>query len=79
MAVTRLSAYDEILDFLTSEPTSKQLIMFRPSQAAQARKNDLLDADRNSILSCDEQGKLAEFEEVEYLMGWPKIHARTKL
>jgi hypothetical protein len=40
MATTRISAYDEVVDFLTSEPTPEQIIAFRPSEAVQERLND---------------------------------------
>ncbi len=79
MAVTRLSAYDEVVDFLTSEPTPEQILAFRPSEAVQERINYLLDANRNGSLSSIEQGELDEFEEIEHLMRRLKIRVRTKL
>ena len=79
MAVTQISAYDEVIDFLTSAPTPEQIIAFRPSLAVQERINALLAANRNGTLSRDEQNELDEFEEIEHLMRRLKIRARTKL
>ena len=75
MSVTRISAYDEVIDFLTSEPTPAQIIAFRPSPAVQERINYLLEANRNGTLSPDEQRELDEFEEIEHLMRRLKIRA----
>ncbi len=79
MAVMRLSADDEVVDFLTSEPTPEQILAFRPSELVQERINYLLDANRNSSLSSIEQGELDEFEEIEHFMRRLKIRVLTKL
>ena len=79
MATARISAYDEVVDFLTSEPTPEQIIAFRPSPAVQERINHLLEANRNGTLTSDEQSELDEFEEIEHLMRRLKIRAQGKL
>ncbi len=79
MATARISAYDEVVDFLTSEPTPEQIIAFRPSLAVQERINHLLEANRNGTITSDEQSELDEFEEIEHLMRRLKIRAHTKL
>ena len=68
MAVVRANAYDEVLDFLTSEPTPEQIIAFRPSQATHERIHLLLEANRNGTLTTEEQAELDEFEQIENLM-----------
>jgi len=79
VAITRLSAYDEVVDFLTSEPTPNQIIAFKPSEVVQERINYLLETNRNGTLTSDEQSELDEFEQIEHLMRRLKIRTRTKL
>jgi hypothetical protein len=79
MAVTRTSAYEEILDFLTSRPTPEQIVAFRPSPIVEARINQLLESNRNGTLTSEEQSELDEFEQIEQLMRRLKIHAHGKL
>jgi len=79
MAIVRLSAYDEVLDFLTSTPTPEQIIAFRPSQATQARINGLLEANRDGQLTKEERAELDEFEQIEHLMRQLKIRAQARL
>ena len=67
-AVPQISAYDEVVDFLTSEPTPEQIIAFRPSSAVQEHVKSLLEANGNNTLGRDEQSELDEFEEIEHLM-----------
>ncbi len=79
MAITCLSAYDEVLEFLTSTPTPQQIIAFRPSEATQAHINALLEANRNGQLTPHERDELDEFEQIEHLMRSLKIHAQAKI
>jgi hypothetical protein len=79
MAVIRASAYDEMLEFLTSRPTPDQIIAFRPSHAVEERIHDLLEANRNGTLTTDQRAELDEFEQIEHLMRRLKIHAHSKL
>lgn len=79
MAVVRLSAYDEVLEFLTSTPTPQQIIAFRPSETTQTRINLLLEASRDGRLTKEEQAELDEFEQLEHLMRRLKIRAQARL
>ncbi len=79
MAVVRLSAYDEVLEFLTSTPTPQQIIAFRPSEATQTRINALLEANRDGHLTNEERAELDEFEQIEHLMRRLKIRAQARL
>ena len=79
MAVVRTSAYDEVLEFLTSTPTLAQIISFRPSEAIQERISTLLEANRNGLLNAEERAELDEFEQLEHFMRRLKIRAHTKL
>ncbi len=79
MAIVRASAYDEVLEFLTSRPTAEQIITFRPSETTQERIHYLLEANRNGTLTAEELGELDEFEQIEHLMRRLKIHAHAKI
>jgi hypothetical protein len=75
MAIAKLSAYDEVYDFLLTSPTPEQITMFRPSEATQARVRDLLDANRNGTLTTEEQTELDEFASVEHFVRMLKARA----
>ncbi|HLY26670.1 MAG TPA: hypothetical protein VKQ72_10045 [Aggregatilineales bacterium] len=79
MAIVRLSAYEEVLEFLTSTPTPQQIIAFRPSEMTQARISTLLEANRNGQLTPQEHAELDEFEQIEHLMRRLKIRAHARL
>ena len=78
MTVAPVPTYDEVLDFLLTSPSPKEIVAFRPSQEVQARVRYLLDANRNQ-LTADEQAELDEYAQVEHLMRMLKIKAREKL
>ncbi len=71
--------FDEVLDFLASTPAPEQIIAFEPSEALQERVRYLLDANRNGVLSAEENGELDEFARLNHFMSMLKIRARKKL
>lgn len=79
MAVTMFDIWNEVDEFLTSTPTPKQILAFRPSQAAQARLRRLLDATRSRPLTADESAELSETLAVEQFMRRLKIRALAKV
>ncbi len=79
MALAPAPAYDEIYEFLLSAPTPQAVIDFRPSEETQARIRVLLDANRQGVLTVEQQVELDEFERIEHLMRMLKIKARQKL
>jgi hypothetical protein len=46
--------FDEILEFLASTPTLKQIIDFHPSQKLQQRASSLLEKNREGTLTAEE-------------------------
>ncbi len=76
MAIAQPPAYEEIYHFLVSQPTHKQIIAFRPSEAAQRRVYTLLEAGKTRGLSVEEQAELDEFEQVEHFVRMLKLHTR---
>jgi len=80
MAVIRheQTVYDEVMDFLLSQPTSEQVIAMRPSEFAQERMRYLLDGSRNNTLNDVERVELDENIQLEHFVRRLKIRARLK-
>jgi len=71
--------FNEILDFLVSSPTPEQIIAYHPSQVLQSRLSDLLDRNRNGVLSAEERAELDEFSRMNHLMSMLKIRADKRI
>jgi hypothetical protein len=69
---------DEVLDFLASTPTPEQIIAFRPSDRMQARVRELLERNRNGLLSSEESAELDEISRLNHFVSMLKIRARQK-
>jgi len=78
VAVEVLAIWNEVDDFLTSTPTPKQILAFRPSQTAQDRLHHLLETNRSRALTTDEEAELNETQAVEQFMRRLKIKALAK-
>lgn len=76
MSAVQTPIYQEIYHFLASSPSTEQILAFRPSEDAQARLGELLQASKEGRLSTDEQRELDEFEQVEHFVRMLKLHAR---
>jgi hypothetical protein len=73
------STYQEILDFLISQPTSEQIIGFKVSEASQSRLQTLLQKNREAVLTPAESAELDLYEQLDILMGLLKVRAYTTL
>lgn len=71
------SLYQEILDFLISQPTSEQIIGFKVSEASQSRLQMLLQKNRETALTPAESAELDLYEQLDTLMGLLKVRAYT--
>ncbi|MBZ0316306.1 MAG: hypothetical protein K8L91_07805 [Anaerolineae bacterium] len=71
--------FDEIVEFLTSEPSNERLIAFQPSETLKQRSLYLLEQNRNGNLTDAEQMELDEFRRMNHLVNMLKIRARQKL
>ena len=78
MATRVFDIWNEVDECLTSTPTPNQILAFRPSQAAQDRLRQLLDANRTRPLTADEEVELRETLAVEQFMRRLKIRAMAK-
>lgn len=71
--------FDEITDFLLSQPNAEEIIAFRASPHLDARLHELLDKNSDDTLSEDEQAELDAFIQYGHLLTALKIKARQKL
>ena len=78
MATAESPIYDELLDLFAATADSNRLLSFRLSVPRQARLDDLLDKNRQGMLTAEERGELAEFERLEHLGRMLKARLRQK-
>jgi hypothetical protein len=70
-----MTAYQEVLDFLTSRPTAADILQFKVSNSAQNRLRELLDRNQNSLLTDSELAELNRCEQIDQLMRRLKIYS----
>jgi hypothetical protein len=73
-----MKAYEEVVEFIASR-NPREVIEFKPSEAARERVWDLIHREKTSGLSTDEKIELDHFMEIEHLMGLAKARARQLL
>lgn len=69
------TTYQEVLDFLVSQPTSAQILEYKVSESAQLRLQNLLEKNLESALSASETSELDLYEQLDSLMAMLKIRA----
>ena len=74
-----IKAYEEIVDFIAAGTTPQNVIDFRPSEAVQARVEDLLMREKEGELSSVEKSELDHYLQIEHLMRLAKARARDFL
>jgi hypothetical protein len=75
VAVESTATYQEVLDFLVSQPTSEQILGYKVSESAQLRLQTLLEKNRETVLSASETSELDLYEQLDSLMTMLKIRA----
>ena len=78
-AMNTVKAYEEVVDFIAAGTTPQNVIAFRPSEAAQARVEDLLSREKDGELSPAEKSELDHYLQLEHLMRLAKARARDFL
>ncbi len=77
--MSSVKAYEEVIDFIAAGTTPQNVIAFRPSEAAQARIEDLLSREKDGALSPAEKNELDHYLQLEHLMRLAKARARDFL
>jgi hypothetical protein len=73
-----MHAYDEVVEFIASR-NPREVIEFKPSEAARQRVWSLIERQKSAELSPAEQAELGHFLELEHLMRLAKARARQLL
>ena len=73
------TAYEEILDFVTSAPTLRQIVEFSHSEATRERVDFLLLEEESGFLMPAEREELREFHKAVYFIDQLKIRAMRRL
>ena len=73
------TAYDEILDFITSAPSLEQIVNFEHSPKTVERVNYLLQCVEDDTVTDIERDELKEFSRANELMEQLKIRAKRRL
>lgn len=68
-------AYFEVLDFLLTRPTPREIVAFKVSAAAQRRLRSLLDKNREEGLTEAESGELDLYEQLDQVLTLLKAKA----
>ena len=73
------TAYDEILDFITSGPSLEEIAAFELSEQTASRVHNLLEKQSNGQITPAEEDELEEFARAEHLIEKLKIRAQRRL
>ena len=73
------TVFDVLADFLASRPTDEELLAYHMPDDLQARVEYLLEQNRESELSADEELELHEFMRADQFMGLLKVKTRLRL
>ena len=68
-----------VLEFLARLPTPEETLALRPSEALQARVNQLLEKNREASLTPDEEQEWEQYQYLEHLVRMAKAQAHLKL
>ncbi|HEX8358890.1 MAG TPA: hypothetical protein VF613_02150 [Longimicrobium sp.] len=74
-----MRAYDEMVDFIAAGPSSRNVVMFRPSEEARSRVADLIRREKAEGLSTEETSELEHYQQLEHLMRLAKARATRYL
>ncbi len=74
-----LPFYELVLDFLASGPSPEQIAAYRPPRAAQARFSRLIEANREHILSPEEEEELNHYVDMDRMLSLLKAKASSHL
>jgi hypothetical protein len=74
-----VNAYEEVIEFIASGPSSSALAEFRASEEVSRRVEWLTEREKGGLLTQTEKAELDHFMELEHLMRLAKARARRRL
>lgn len=66
---------DEITDFLAAGVSPEEILAFKPSETLQQRASELLERQRQGILTSEESAEIDEFMRIEHFISRLKVKA----
>ena len=72
-----MKAYEEIVEFIASGTTPSNVVAFRPSEKTKERVADLIEREKTSGISPDEESELNHYLQLEHLMRLAKARSST--
>ncbi|MCP5101166.1 MAG: hypothetical protein GY943_36935 [Chloroflexi bacterium] len=69
----------EVLEFLATLPSPKEILSLKPSQSVQERISFLLQKGKTNAMTPDEEQEWEQYQYLEHLVRMAKISARQKL
>ena len=75
----KTQAATEIARFLAHHPTPEQIVAFHPSAEVAERAYELIQAEREGVLTEEERQELESYVVIEYLMELVKLEAQRQL
>ena len=77
-SIEHSSVYDDLLDILAEGATLERLLAFRLPDEKQNRLDDLLEKNREGLLTDQDAAELDTFEQVEHVVRLLKAHLLQK-
>jgi len=74
-----MKAYEEIVEFIARGTTPNNVAAFRPSESAKERVADLIQREKSSSISPEEESELNHYLQLEHLMRLAKARARQHI
>jgi hypothetical protein len=71
-----MKAYEEIVEFIARGTTPNNVAAFRPSERTKGRVTDLIQREKTSGISREEESELSHYLQLEHLMRLAKACAR---
>ena len=75
----KTQAATEIAQFLVNHPTPQQIVAFHPSSEVTERAYELIQTERDGVLTEEERQELESYMVIEYLMELVKLEAQRQL
>ena len=72
-------AYNEMVDFITSEISAQKIIAFKASNKLQKRVEELISKEKSGRISDNEKSELDHYMFLEHIMILAKAYAHKKL
>jgi hypothetical protein len=77
-ALDHLAIYDDLLDLLAESADAQRVLAFRLSDEKQAQLDQLLEKNREGILTDEESAELDAYEQFEHLVRLLKVRVLQK-